>query len=386
MNRKAVVFVLSSFLIWRTVLFLIAAAACYLISTFGARFPYYDRVLTITGLPNWIWGFGNFDGVHYLRIAQDGYSAQYSQAFFPLYPVLTKLFSFLFPRDIGINTALFVDPAYFFSGLLLSNMLFLAALLVFYKLLRIDYSEKVVQLSILLLLIFPTSFYFGAIYTESLFLLLTVLSLYFLRKKYFLFAGFVIALASMTKVIGILLILVYLIEFNKSKNWKLSNILGFLISPLGLLGYMFYLHRSFGNSLYFLTSQPVFGAGRDASGMVLPPQVIFRYIKIFTSVSADSLPYLNAVLELVFTILPFVLLIYFFKKMRKSYWVFTFAALLLPTLTGTLSSMPRYALAAFLLLPLIVQRWNRYYKLISFVFIILGVLLLGLFIRGYWIA
>jgi len=82
--------IIKLFITWRLSLFLIAFVSIFLITKFGARFPYVDRVLEITNLPSWIWGFGNFDGVHYLRIAQNGYTSDYSQAFFPLFPLLRK--------------------------------------------------------------------------------------------------------------------------------------------------------------------------------------------------------------------------------------------------------------------------------------------------------
>ena len=131
------------FLGWRILLFVIAFLSIFFIPTFGARFPYTDRVLEITGLPYWIWGFGNFDGVHYLRLAQDGYSAQYSQAFFPVFSIGIKFFSFVFPKISNLDTNIYTDPAFFYSGLILSNIFFLGALFVFYKLLTIDFKKNI---------------------------------------------------------------------------------------------------------------------------------------------------------------------------------------------------------------------------------------------------
>jgi hypothetical protein len=141
--------ILFSFLTWRVALFLIALLSIYLLPVFGARFPYADRVLEITHLPYWVWGFGNFDGVHYLRIAQDGYLAQYSQAFFPVFPILIRFFSFIFPRIPTLDTNIFTDPAFFYSGMILSNIFFLAALYVYYKLLEIDFKKDIAFLSVI---------------------------------------------------------------------------------------------------------------------------------------------------------------------------------------------------------------------------------------------
>ena len=373
------------FTVWRIALFLVALLSIYFLPVFGARFPYTDRVLEVTHLPNWIWGFGNFDGVHYLRIAQDGYTAQYSQAFFPLYPILIRVFSFVIPKNPLLDTAIFTDPAYFYSGLILSNAFFFASLYFFYKLVKLDFKKNVALLSVVFVLIFPTSFFFGAIYSESLFILLAVLSIYLVRKNKFFWGAILISLATATRIFGAFLIPLYLIEAYKSKN-KL-NLIWSLITPVGIIVYMIFLKLNFDNPLYFLTSQPVFGASRTAGEIVLLPQVIYRYIKIFLSTKVFSLPFFTALMEFVFTLVPLTLLLVFIKKMRLSYWFFSIAVLLLPTLTGTFSSMPRYALTyMFLFIPYLVVLMGKYRKALFVVLSLLGCVLLSLFIRGFWVA
>ena len=379
------------FLGWRVVLFAIAFLAVYLIPKWGGRFPYEDRVLVPTGLPSWIWGFGNFDGVHYLRIAQDGYAAANTQVFFPLYPILVRILN-IFPRNPLFDPSLFVDPSYFFTAFIISNLFFLLALYYFYKLLCLDFDKKVSLRSLLLLLVFPVSFYFGAIYTESLFLLLAVASIYYSRKHSFLLSGILAGFASATRVLGLMLLPLIVLEiylWAKGRKLelgeKLKALIGIVAAPMGTLLYMMYLKVTTGSYLYFLAAQAPFGAQRSAERFILLPQVIYRYLKIFTSLPVFSLEFLSASLEFLFALIPLTLLIVFWKKMRLSYWLFTFGVLLTPTLTGTFSSMPRYALMGFLLLPLIAHRKKLLGPLI-FVFILLGVILIGLFSRGYWVA
>lgn len=383
--------ILALFLFWRLSLFFISFLASFLIPTFGGNFPYYNVVLMPTNLPSWIWGFGNFDGVHYLRIAQNGYNAQFVQAFFPLYPLLIRFLN-LFPKIEALDTQIYVDPSFFFTAILLSNVVFLLALVLFYKLIRIDFNEKIAFGSLILLLAFPTSFYFGTIYTESLFLFLVLGAIYFSRRGNFLFAGIFSALASATRIFGLLLFLVLLFEiYCRFKTRKIINgeltkvILGVLLVPFGTLLYMLYLKLNFDNPFYFLTAQPAFGAQRSEN-LILLPQVIYRYFKIFMSVPLQSPLFFNAILEFSFTVIPLVTLAIFFKKIRISYILFTLGCLILPTLTGTFSSMPRYCLMGFLLLPYITQAIGRYYKFLISLFVTLGIILLSLFTRGYWVA
>ena len=376
--------VLSYFVVWRIVLFAVAFLATLVITNFGNRFPYADTVLSITGLPNWVWGFGNFDGVHYLRIAQNGYTAEFTRAFFPLYPLLIRFINFL-PKG-GLDLRIYTDPSYFYTGMFLSGIFFIPALYFLFKLWKEEYSQKVANIVLLLLLSFPTAFYFGAVYSEALFLLLTVLVFWFTKKDKFLLAGIFAALAAATKIQGTLLFIFLAIELWSKHKKCWTDLLGVIISPLGLVAYMILLQQSVGDPLYFLTSQPLFGAERSSLPIILLPQVIYRYIKIFLSVEPISLTYFIAFLEFLVTGALITGLIWAFKKIKLSYWVFVVLAVIMPTLTGTLSSMPRYALLAFPLLPLITLRFNKATRYIIIAQAVLQAVLLTLFIRGYWVA
>lgn len=380
--RSSLLKILVLFLLWRAWLFLVAIAASFLIPHFGGMFPYYQTELQTTGLPSWIWSLGNFDGVHYLRIAHMGYeNSEFSQAFFPLYPSLIYLMSF--------GRSMFITAA------AISNLFFLGSLYLFYKLMRLDYSEMISWRSLVLLLFFPTSFYFGAIYSEALFLFLLLGSLYLMRCKSYLAAGLYAGLAAATRVIGLLLVVVLALEIysevksGKLKFWSentVKSLVGIVVAPLGIVMYMWYLKVGFNNSLYFVTAQSAFGAERNGGQMVLLPQVLFRYLKILLTTPAHSLAFFNAVLEIGLTMMPLLVLFFSFRKVRLSYWVFAFGSLIVPTLTGTLSSMPRYALMSFLIFPFLVEKSRNYFYLIVALTALLGVFLVSLFTRGYWVA
>ncbi len=367
------------FLIWRIILFAIAFLAPFIITSFGGRYPYVETLIA-TGLPNWVWSFAGFDGVHYLGIAENVYAADYTQAFFPLYPILIKFVT--------------VAHSYLLTSLIVSNTLFVFALYLIYRLYREDYDDKLSWRGLLLLLAFPTSFYFGAVYSESLLILLIAGCLLSLRKNNFILAGVLAMLASATRIFGILLTPFMALELYLSVKDKkirvksrefVNGLIGVLLAPLGAVFYMVYLKINFNDPLYFLNSQPVFGANRSIDHIILLPQVIFRYIKILATVPISTLPFWNAVLELVFTLSPLIVLFWLYKKIRLSYFLLTLGFLLLSSLTGTLTSMPRYALLAFLLLPLLAKN-TRIFRVLMVVFAILQVILLTLFIRGYWVA
>ncbi len=379
--------IIALFLIWRIFLFIVAFFSIFLFKDFGDRFPYYKELLIPTGLPNWIWGFGNFDGVHYITIAINGYASQYTQVFFPLYPILISLVTKAILVSFPLN--------YFISAIIISNLFFLAGLFFFYKLTLKDYSKEIAFKSIILILAIPTAFYFGAIYTESLFFLLAVVTFLLIRNGKFLYAGIFASLASATKILGIVLFLVLVVELLRSlktskikiKSWNFFvGIFAILISSFGLICYMLYLGGYYNDPLYFLNAQPLFGASRSNQPFILLPQVFFRYIKIFLTNPISTINFFNAFLEFVFAGLSLILLIISFKKVRLSYWLFTFFCLIIPTLTGTFSSMPRYFLMSFLLFPFIVGKFNKYLKFVVIISIIIQAILISLFIRGFWVA
>lgn len=328
--------------------------------------------------------FGNFDGEHYYNIVTQGY-ALYEQAFFPLYPILIKTFS------IGIGA--------FFSGILISNICFLAFLIVFYKILSEELSERNALFTILFIVFFPTSFYFVSYYTEGLFSLLFILTIYFLRKNKYFPVILTAYLAGLTKIIGVFLIIpIFIYLIYKYKKFTPTSILALFAPILGLVTYCVYLYKTYGDFLMFLNVQPGFGANRSTS-IILFPQVIYRYIKIIFTAKLDFIYFISVVEVIVFSVFLIVLLwqLYYLFKNRnekiKGYVfllainLFSLANLILPTLSGTFSSIPRYALMSlsfFIALSFIKYTWIKILLLI--IFLIFHIILFAFFTRGYFIS
>ena len=366
--------IITRFVIWRVALLIIAAIGIQLLP-FLPRFPYAETLLLPHGSPLF-WSWANFDGVHYIGIAEKSYFAQFTQAFFPFYPLLIRTFNSLTGSSI-------------LSGLLISHLSFLAALIMGFKLFKLDLKPHQAKTALLFLLMFPTSFFFGSLYTESLFLLLVLACFYAARKRSFLLAGILGALASATRIIGIFLIPALLIEYLSQSKPKRSRF-GWLVNLLpatGLLLYMYYLNISFHDPLYFLHAQGAFGAQRSGDKIILLYQVFWRYAKMLTSVPVNTLLYYTVSQEFIFAVMFLFLSLLSFKFVRRSYAVFSILAYLFPPLTGTFSSLPRYVLVlfpAFMLLGNINSRNIRY--VLYAVSCILLVVNIILFTRGRWVA
>src|SRR4051812_15504809 len=168
-----------------------------LFDSLGLTHPFLDSVLS--PLARW-------DSVWYLGIAHDGYSGA-SSAFFPLYPLLVRTFAVT-----GSPGALLVS-AYFVS---LGSLL--GALWLMQRLVALELgSDAVARSAVLLLAVFPGALWFGAPYSESLFLLLSVGAFYAARTGRWWVAGALAAPAAATRSAGIVLVVPLLVLWWQSR-------------------------------------------------------------------------------------------------------------------------------------------------------------------------
>jgi hypothetical protein len=142
-----------------------------------------------------------WDSAWYLWIGHSGYFSRSSSAFFPLYPILLHLGAIVFGSELVV-------------GMLISLIAMTIGLYVLYLLARLDLTEEQARMTVLLLALFPTSFFFSAVYSESLFVALSVGAIYAARQDRWALASLLGALAAATRSTGVLialpLVLMYL--------------------------------------------------------------------------------------------------------------------------------------------------------------------------------
>lgn len=374
-DKKSLVEVTLLFLAWRIWITIFALLGLIFLQPYSRSFfgGGFDNYMTNP----LFWGWSNFDGEHYLSIAQYGYK-NLQHSFFPLYPLLVRWLS---------SSASILSLAR--SGLIISNVSFLASLYVLMHLVSKEYGHKIARLTGISLLVFPTSFFFGANYTESLFLLLILLSCYLVNIKNSLGAGFTAMLASATRLQGIFLCPVFLWKYIKTK--KKIYLLTLVLAPLGILSYLYFLQKTTGSALSFYSDLSPFGAQREVGKLILFPQVFWRYIKILTSIEVKNALYLNVSLEFVTAIAGAALLVWgYLKKLKPQYLIFALFSFVLPTLSGSFSSLPRYFVVIFpyfILLGGLLSSMPRLFKIgILSASILLLAIQTMMFISGYWIA
>jgi hypothetical protein len=156
--------------------------------------PHTEQPAT-PGWHNAVDGMNRWDAPWFTKIAQRGYEADdESAAFFPGYPLVVGAVDRLLP--IGVVGA----------ALLVSNAAFFAALLVLYALTSSEFSQPVARRTVVLLACFPASFFFLAPYSESLFLLATLLAFWSARRDRWLLAGIAGFVAAATRNIGVAIV------------------------------------------------------------------------------------------------------------------------------------------------------------------------------------
>ena len=310
-----------------------------------------------------------WDSFWYLDIAQNGYSFKGPEklsniVFFPLYPFLIYVVSFL---TLG-NFVL--------AGWILSILFLLLALLYLFKLVKEFYPDINPYLPIILLLIFPTAFFLNSIYTESLFLFLSLAAFYYGLRREFFKAGLFGFFASLTRVTGVLLFIPLAWEYLKSRDFELISclnlrILPIFLVPLGTLSFFFYHYLRFGDFYLFFKVESWWGRA-------------FKFNKDhFLLLSNPAIA--NLILDIFFVIFALVIIYFVFKKLGVSYGLYMLATMLIALSTGTLMSIGRYILVLFPIYILIASVKNQYLKY-SWIFISLLLLAMytTLFVSNYW--
>ena len=221
-------------------------ALVFLSGRFGSRHIPFDPTATeaMVSAPAWF----RWDAGYYLDIATRGYVADYSTAFFPLYPLLGHIVG----RASGV-------PIHW-TLLVLANVFFILTVLVLFDLVRREWNDETALVAVAGVSFFPSTVFLSAGYAESLFLLLTLITFRYLYDGKMWSAAFFSGLASASRPLGFLLALSVVVDAilrvrNHSGRTLIRSLLLGLVSVWGLLGYAGYLGLTFGHPLMFASAQ-----------------------------------------------------------------------------------------------------------------------------------
>ena len=295
------------------------------------------------GFPGNLWldGWARWDAGWYEHIATHGYvdqavapAGQRNLAFYPVYPLAMRVVSFT-----GLSPLA--------AGILVSNLAFLAALVLLHRMARARFGAEAASRGILLLSVFPFSFYFSAAYSESLFLLLAVAALFLGERGHWAGASLCALLCGATRVPGLALApalgLLYLDRIRFDLRKVRPDVLWLGLSVFGPFVFYAYLHFQFGDPWLAFKATRV--AGWWQGGFSLKPvERAVRALRSIENVRTGQFPVLYD-LNLLAAALSLGSLVAVFRRQPLAWGVFS----LLIVAAGVLQpgGWGRYVLPAF---------------------------------------
>lgn len=202
-------------------------------------------------------GLARWDAAHYVAIAQLGYGAENPSphggvGFFPLYPLLMR-------GAVELVGAAPSEANLAFAGIIISNACFLGAVALLARLGAARFGERVGIEAALLLCVMPFGFFLNAAYSESLFLVLVLLSLTCAGGGRWWLAGTVAGLASGTRLVGLALAPVLLVAAHR-RGARLSDVVATgALSVSGTVAYFVYCAWRFDDPLAYFNAQSEWG-------------------------------------------------------------------------------------------------------------------------------
>lgn len=305
-----------------------------------------------------------WDSVWYLEIAQYGYGYPDRAAFFPLYPALVSVAG---PLGPSLLLGLFVSFACAIGGLYLLH-----------RLVAIDFGTETARAVVLIVAWFPSAVVLTAVYSEALFMLTSVGSIYAARIGRWSLAGVVGGLAAATRSAGVLLVIPLLIMYlygpradrprhGLELGWRprhhlAPDVLWIAAVPAGVLAYLVYLSVVTGDPMHAFAAQGewsrlmipfIGGAVLGLWGALTAVVELLPGISIL-QLRPSEIPELIAVRNLIlfgFFALAVWALCESVKRLPAAYTAWGLSALLLPlsvpALNEPLKSLPRFMLVLF---------------------------------------
>src|SRR5712691_1924726 len=274
-----------------------------------------------------------WDGVWYRHVAEHGYllvpGHQSDPAFFPLYPLLLKL-----AGATGISTGA--------GGVILSNLLFLAALLSFDTLGHEFFSSTLARRATLLLSVFPTSYVCSMVYPESLVLFAFALAGLFAVRARWLSCAAAAAIAALARPEVALLVFpiaacVFAQHGELPSNERGRAIAAVLAAPAAAISFPLYLGWALHDPLAWSKAQHAWGRSFRPHGIFLAVRRVATEIGRQGWTSRD----------VAFCLITLALLVAAWRAAAPRGWIVLGALLvLLPLGSGSFASNARFGLLA----------------------------------------
>jgi Gpi18-like mannosyltransferase len=241
-NKPVLFYIAVLFIATRIVLFAIGTISQHYISATPSQSWKYQVIKTQPSLSMWaVW-----DSKWYMSIATRGYepslpfnpNVQQPIGFFPLYPMIVRVLSWLFGDPLVV-------------GLILSNIALIAGSFLLYKLVVLDFGDETARRSLWYLYLFPTAYIFSAFYPEALLLLSSVGAILAARHERWWLAGTLGFFATLAKPVGVLVLIPLAMLYFKSRKIRMRTFFSLLLVPLGLVCFGLYSYFATGDFLAY---------------------------------------------------------------------------------------------------------------------------------------
>jgi hypothetical protein len=300
--------------------------------------------------------WARWDSVWFLRIAEHGYGSASgaAAAFYPLYPGAVSV----------VGRALFGH--YVLAGILVSLAAAFASFLLLHRVAEERLGADGARRAVLYLAVYPFAFFLQAVYSESLYLLLTLSAFVLAERARFLAAGAVTGLALLTRPTAAALLpaLALLAWRERDRMLALASL---AVAPALFAAYPLYLWRAEGDPWAFLHAQRLwsrhvspagpFGGtwdGLRAGWAGIEQLASGSHTHVYWTPVQDSDPIRVATLNLetlAFLVLFVVLTVIAWRRFGTPYGLFATLSLAIPLSVPSerwpLLSLPRFGLTIF---------------------------------------
>jgi hypothetical protein len=300
--------------------------------------------------------WARWDSVWFLRIAEHGYGSAKgaAAAFYPLYPAAVAL----------LGRVLFGH--YVLAGILVSLASAFASFLLLHRIAEERLGAEGARRAVLYLAVFPFALFLQAVYSESLYLLLTLAAFLLAERGRFLAAGAVTGFALLTRPTAAALLpaLVLLAWRERDRVRALASL---AVAPLIFAAYPLYLWWAEGDPWQFLHAQRIWSRHLSPAGPLggiwdglragwagVEQLASGSHTHVYWTPVQDSDPIRVAVLNLealAFLILFVVLAAIAWRRFGAPYGLFAALSLAIPLSVPSerwpLLSLPRFGLTIF---------------------------------------
>lgn len=364
---------------------LIVLLAADLLLAFGLHAQFNAR--PFTG-PLSVWN--RKDSIWYLTIAQFGYNysphGQSRANFFPLFPGLVSVFG-------HIAAFLRLPSPYLLTGIAISWITFAAACVALYQLTLRRFGRSVAISAIALLCAFPFSLYYGAAYTESIYLALAAGAFLALDHERWWLASALAGVASASRppglLIGVCVALAYALDWLRTRHALRLDVLSLALTPVGTLAYMLYCYARWGDPLaYIKTSRAGWHGGRlQTGGLRYVAHALLHPLRMLGTRDPGHVLALFAILMM----LGFLALTYYvWRLLGPVYAFFSLASILAPILNfSDANSLGRYLSVIFPIFIVAAYLLRNHPRVRIALYAVGGVLLIlfaTYFIAGYGLS